>query len=344
MGIQLKSDSEILHYIATENPADMDVLFNEACLVRRQYYGNDVYFRGLIEFTNYCRNNCYYCGIRLGNDKIMRYRLDLEEILTCCRIGADLGFQTFVLQGGEDSYFTDEKMIEMITEIHRRFPQQAITLSIGEKTKESYEAFYKAGAVRYLLRHESADRTHYDQLHPQNMNFANRKQCLLDLKSIGYQVGAGFMVGSPFQTPENLLADLRFLQYLKPQMVGIGPFISQKDTPFGMYSCGSVEMTLRLIALVRLLLPEALIPATTALASISSEGCEKALLVGANVVMPNLSPIHVRKQYALYDNKAYTENEAAENLLSLKQKIQKIGFVPNMARGDYNKKRVSQND
>jgi biotin synthase len=294
-----------------------------------------VYFRGLIEFTNYCENNCYYCGIRKDNARVERYRLSLEEILGCCRMGNLLGYRTFVLQGGEDPWFTDDRIVELIAAVRREFPGHAITLSIGERSRESYEKFFRAGANRYLLRHETAGGDHYRKLHPRAMSLAERKECLFTLRDIGYQVGAGFMVGTPFQSPENLLEDLRFLEDLNPHMAGIGPFIPQADTPFGNYPPGGFRQTLRMVALTRLLLPRALIPATTALGTISPLGREKGLMAGANVVMPNLSPKDVRKLYALYDNKICTGDEAAECRLCMEGRIRNFGFVPNMGRGDY---------
>jgi biotin synthase len=328
------TDGELLHYITTEDRAETEELFAEARKLRRKYYGQDVYFRGLIEFTNYCKNDCYYCGIRRSNQKLERYRLSPEQILLCCRMGDLLGYRTFVLQGGEDPWFTDERMTEIVAAIRREYPDHAITLSIGERSRESYEAFFRAGADRYLLRHETADEDHYRKLHPPAMSLTERKDCLYTLRAIGYQVGAGFMVGTPFQTPECLLADLRFLEELAPHMVGIGPFIPQADTPFGAYPGGGLALTLRMVALTRLLLPGTLIPATTALGTISPQGREQGLMAGANVVMPNLSPRAVRKLYALYDNKICTGDEAAQCRLCMEGRIRNFGFVPSMVRGD----------
>jgi biotin synthase len=334
-GLDTVSDAGLLELITTEDPEREEALFAAARQVRARFYGQDVYFRGLIEFTNHCKNNCYYCGIRGGNPEVKRYRLSLEEILNCCRMGDLLGYRTFVLQGGEDPWFTDDRITEIVAAIRREYPGHAITLSIGERSRESYERFFRAGANRYLLRHETANEGHYRKLHPESMSLGERKQCLFNLRAIGYQVGAGFMVGTPFQTPENLLEDLRFLEELKPQMVGIGPFIPQASTPFGAYPGGSLRQTLRMVALTRLLLPQALIPATTALGTISPTGREKGLMAGANVVMPNLSPKDVRKLYALYDNKICTGDEAAECRLCMEGRIRGFGFVPNMTRGDY---------
>ncbi|MDR1239322.1 MAG: [FeFe] hydrogenase H-cluster radical SAM maturase HydE [Treponema sp.] len=334
-GLDTRSDAGLLELITTEDPVREEALFAAARQVRARSYGQDVYFRGLIEFTNHCKNNCYYCGIRGGNGQVERYRLSLEEILGCCRLGDLLGYRTFVLQGGEDPWFTDDRIVEIVAGIRREYPGHAITLSIGERSRESYERFFRAGANRYLLRHETANDDHYRRLHPESMSLSERKQCLFNLREIGYQVGAGFMVGTPFQTPENLLEDLRFLQELKPQMVGIGPFIPQAATPLGAYPGGGLRQTLRMVALTRLLLPQALIPATTALGTISPTGREKGLMAGANVVMPNLSPKDVRKLYALYDNKICTGDEAAECRLCMEGRIRGFGFVPNMARGDY---------
>ncbi|MDR2792483.1 MAG: [FeFe] hydrogenase H-cluster radical SAM maturase HydE [Treponema sp.] len=328
------TDTELLHYITTRDPDEAEALFAEARKVRERYYGNAVYFRGLIEFTNYCKNDCFYCGIRASNKNVGRYRLSVEQILQCCTLGNILGYKTFVLQGGEDPFFTDERIVEIVTAIRREYPNHAITLSIGEKERKSYEMFFEAGANRYLLRHETADNAHYAAMHPASMSLAHRKQCLFTLKEIGYQVGAGFMVGTPFQTPETLLEDLRFLEELKPAMVGIGPFIPAAGTPFGEEAQGSLEQTLRMVALSRILLPKALIPATTALGTISSQGRERGLMAGANVVMPNLSPKAVRKHYSLYDNKICTGDEAAECRLCMEGRIRSFGFIPDMRRGD----------
>jgi biotin synthase len=334
-GLDVTSDAGLLELIGAEDPEREEALFAVARNVRTASYGQDVYFRGLIEFTNYCKNNCYYCGIRRDNRRVERYRLSPEGILNCCKIGYLLGYRTFVLQGGEDPWFTDDRIVEILQAIRGEYPEHAITLSIGERSRESYERFFQAGANRYLLRHETAAEDHYRKLHPESMSLRERKQCLVNLREIGYQVGAGFMVGTPFQTSEHLLEDLRFLQELRPHMVGIGPFIPQADTPFGGCPRGSLRQTLRMIALTRLLLPQALIPATTALGTISPTGREKGLMAGANVVMPNLSPKNVRKLYALYDNKICTGDEAAECRLCMEGRIRDFGFVPNLARGDY---------
>lgn len=300
-------------------------LFPAANGVRRRIYGDAVYIRGLIEFTNYCKNNCYYCGIRRDNGKAVRYRLRTEEILECCKEGYALGYRTFVLQGGEDPYFTDERICRIVSSIRERYPDCAITLSIGEKPKDSYRAYFQAGANRYLLRHETANEIHYSRLHPAEMLSKNRKRCLYDLKEIGYQVGAGFMVGSPFQTTEHLVEDLRFLQALSPDMVGIGPYLRHQDTPFCPYENGSLERTLRLISILRLMLPHALIPATTALGTIHPEGREMGLKAGANVVMPNLSPVSVRKLYSLYDDKICTGEESAQCRGCLEKRVERAG-------------------
>ena len=301
-------------------------LFEKATAVRKSYYGTDVYIRGLIEFTNYCKNNCYYCGIRRGNDHIERYRLGKDEILSCCKQGYSLGFRTFVLQGGEDAAFSDALICDIVSEIKKLYSDCAVTLSFGEKSYDSYRAYFDAGANRYLLRHETANAEHYRMLHPDDMSLENRKKCLWDLKKIGYEVGSGFMVGSPFQTTECLIEDLRFLQELQPDMIGIGPYISHKNTPFHDQKNGDLRLCLRLIAIVRLMFPSALIPATTALGTINEIGRELGLQAGANVVMPNLSPVEVRKQYALYDNKICTGDEAAECRRCLENRVASIGY------------------
>ncbi len=326
------SDASLKEIINTDR-YDM-LLFKEADRVRREIYGTDVYIRGLVEFTNYCKNNCYYCGIRAGNKNTVRYRLTKEEILSCCSEGYNLGFRTFVLQGGEDPFFTDEKICDIVYSIREKYPDCAITLSIGEKSKESYKAYFSAGANRYLLRHETAENTHYNMLHPECMSLDVRKECLFNLKDIGYQVGSGFMVGSPFQTTDNLISDLRFLQELSPDMVGIGPYMTHSETPFYDKKSGSLELTLRMLAILRLMFPYALLPATTALGSIHPEGREMGLKAGANVVMPNLSPIKNRKNYDIYENKIATGLEAAQNVKELKEKFSKIGYQIVTDRGD----------
>ena len=309
-------------------------LGQEAGRLREKYYGNKVYMRGLIEFTNFCKNNCYYCGIRRDNKNASRYRLTKEEILDCCKNGYELGFRTFVLQGGEDGWFTDQKIISLIEKIKTDFPDCAITLSIGEKERESYQAFFDAGADRYLLRHETYNSTHYGKLHPPALTAAHRQRCLYDLKEIGYQTGTGFMVGSPYQTAEHLAEDMLFIQQLNPHMVGIGPFIPHHDTPFAAQPAGTLELTLFMLGLLRLMIPKLLLPSTTALGTIDPNGRELGILAGANVVMPNLSPTDVRKDYALYDNKICTGDEAAECRHCMEKRMEKIGYHVVVARGD----------
>jgi len=328
------SDGDILRIITTENSEEAEALFAQAREVRETHYGKGVYYRGLIEFTNYCKNDCYYCGLRLSNKNLERYRLSSEEILGCCREGDRLGFKTFVLQGGEDPWFTCERVAQIVSDIRREFPEHAITLSIGERPQSDYELFYRSGANRYLLRHETAVKEHYAKLHPPSMSLENRKKCLWNLKKIGFQVGAGFMVGSPGQTPECLLEDIRFLEELEPQMVGIGPFIPQKDTPFKDMEQGSLGLCLKMIALARLVLPKALIPATTAMGTIAPNGRELALRSGANIVMPNLTPVAVRKFYALYDDKICIGDDAVKCRFCMDGRILSAGYVPEMTRGD----------
>jgi len=329
------SDDELLHYITTEEAGETEELFAEARKIREEHYGLDVYFRGLIEFTNYCKNDCFYCGIRCSNTHTERYRLSPEQILECCRAGNALGFRTFVLQGGEDPWFTDERLCGIVRAIHAEFPLSAITLSVGERSRNSYEQLYSAGATRYLLRHESANDAHYAALHPSAMLLSARKKCLRDLKEIGFQVGAGFMVGAPFQTAKCLLADLRFLQELQPHMVGIGPFIPAANTPFAAYQEGSVNLTLRMVALTRLLLPRVLLPATTAQGALADNGREQAFIAGANVLMPNLSPPDARKRYVIYNNKPNYEGELSGYIQKIIHGVEEAGFIPNMrTRGD----------
>ena len=325
-------DEELLHLLNTD--AYDDALAKAADEVRRSVYKDEVFLRGLIEFTNYCRNNCYYCGIRGGNQNAERYRLTKEEILECCREGYGLGYRTFVLQGGEDLTYSDEDICDIVKSIKEIYPEAAVTLSIGEREKESYRKFKEAGADRYLLRHETATEEHYRILHPEELSLSHRKQCLYDLKDLGFQVGAGFMVGSPGQTDKCILADFRFLQELKPDMIGIGPFIPHKDTIFKDEPAGSLELTLRILSILRLMFPYVLLPSTTALGTISPNGRELGLQHGANVVMPNLSPVRFRKQYELYDNKICTGEEAAECKGCLELRVKKAGYRIVSDRGD----------
>ncbi|MCL2759791.1 MAG: [FeFe] hydrogenase H-cluster radical SAM maturase HydE [Treponema sp.] len=328
------NDKEILHIIKTNDQDEINSLFSQACKVREEHYGKNIYLRCLIEISNYCKNDCYYCGIRCSNSKLERYRLTPEEILNCCRAGDKLGLKTFVLQGGEDPWFTGQRVSEILSGIKQEFPSHAITLSIGERSAADYELFFRCGANRYLLRHETASSSHYETLHPSTMTLANRKLCLYNLKKTGYQVGAGFMVGTPYQTPECLLEDLRFMEELQPHMAGIGPFLPQKDTPFGNLQPGDINLCLKMLAMCRILLPRSLIPATTAMETIAPNGRELALKAGANVIMPNLTPMSAKKLYSIYDNKAAGLPEPADNLLKLKEMITGAGFLPDMSRGD----------
>ena len=328
--------AEEFRALLTNRSEETDLYARElADQVRQQVYGNQIYVRGLIEFTNYCKNDCYYCGIRRSNRNAQRYRLTEEDILACCKEGYELGFRTFVLQGGEDGYYTDEKMIALIRKIKEMYPDCALTISIGEKSEESYRAYKEAGADRYLLRHETACEAHYRKLHPEEMSCENRKNCLRTLKKLGYQTGAGFMVGSPYQTIDDLVEDFLFLKELDPEMVGIGPFIAHQDTPFHDRESGTLEDTLFYLALLRLMLPNVLLPATTALGTIHPKGRELGVKAGANVVMPNLSLVSVRKKYMLYDGKICTGDEVAECRFCLSRRMELIGCQIVTDRGDY---------
>lgn len=329
------SEQEFLSILNSEACEATEYLRFCAENVRKQNFGNSVYIRGLIEFTNYCKNDCLYCGIRRNNLKAERYRLTKEQILSCCENGYNLGFRTFVLQGGEDAYFTDEILCDIIENIKSRYPDCAVTLSIGERSKESYKRLFNAGAVRYLLRHETANAEHYAKLHSNELSLLSRMNCLKELKETGFQTGCGFMVGSPFQTDKNIVEDLMFIKKFNPQMVGIGPFIPHKDTPFKAYTAGTLEQTLRLLSIIRLILPKVLLPSTTALATINKKGRQLGILAGANVVMPNLSPFDVRDKYFLYNNKASFGAEAAESLDKLKTEMKEIGYNIVVDRGDY---------
>lgn len=329
-----KATKEEFLKILTEVGEHREYLFLKARKTAQKTFGKNIYIRGLIEFTNYCKNNCYYCGLRCGNTKADRYRLTKDDILECCKNGYDAGFRTFVMQGGEDIHFTDEIMCDIISTIREKYPDCAITLSVGEKSEETYKKFFDAGANRYLLRHETADSVHYSKLHPENLTLENRLECLKTLKKIGFQTGVGFMVGSPYQTMENIVDDLMFIQEFKPHMIGVGPFIPHQDTPFKDYPSGNVELTLVILALIRLTNPKALIPATTALGTVQNKGRQRGILAGANVVMPNLSPVSVRKKYLLYNDKLCTDAEAAEGKILLQKELDEIGYTVVTSRGD----------
>lgn len=329
------TNAEFAVLLDQSSDADRDFLFERARAVRDAHYGRKVYIRGLIELTNYCKNDCLYCGIRKSNASCERYRLTKEQILSCCESGYALGFRTFVLQGGEDGWYTDERMTDIVRAMRQAYPDCAITLSLGERGRESFKRLYDAGANRYLLRHETADEAHYARLHPVSMTLTHRLQCLRDLKEIGFQTGAGFMVGSPYQTTECIVRDFRFLQELKPQMVGLGPFIPHHATPLKDFPAGSTERTLLCLSIVRLLLPNVLLPATTALATIDGDGRIKGMNAGCNVVMPNLSPLEDRSKYLLYDNKASSGDEAAESLRALREHLAAAGYEVVIDRGDY---------
>lgn len=331
------SAEEFTLLLENHTPELAEYLFIKSQEIAKQHFGNKVFVRGLIEISSYCKNDCLYCGIRRSNKNAERYRLDKDVILSCCENGYSLGFRTFVLQGGEDAGFSDDYLIEIIGEIRQAYPDCAITLSVGERAKETYQRFFDAGANRYLLRHETANKEHYEKLHPTSMSLDFRKECLWNLKEIGFQVGTGFMVGSPFQTTRTILEDLKFIKELNPEMVGIGPFVSHKETPFKDEKSGTTELTLFLLGIIRLMLPNALIPSTTALGTINKKGRELGIQAGANVLMPNLSPVSVRKKYSLYDNKICTGEEAAECAVCLKKRVNSIGYEIVTDRGDFKK-------
>ena len=328
------SDSELRALIETDDKDVSDILRKYADETRQKHYGKKVFLRGLIEISSYCKNDCLYCGLRCSNTQADRYRLSREDILSCCASGYNLGFRTFVMQGGEDNYYNDDFLCSLISEIKNKYSDCAVTLSLGERSAESYAKLKSAGADRYLLRHEAASAELYSKLHPAKMSLTNRKECLFNLKKLGYQVGSGFMVGVPYQTTEHIIEDLRFLQELQPQMIGIGPFIPHHNTPFKDMMQGTLKLTLRLLSILRLLFPTVLLPATTALGTISPNGREQGLLSGCNVIMPNLSPVTVRRKYDIYDNKICTGEEAAECQLCLQKRVESVGYEIVSERGD----------
>lgn len=328
------SKEEFISLFETFNDEDIEYARSLACKIRDEWYGKNIFLRGLIEISNFCKNDCLYCGIRRSNSNAERYRLSKENILECCAKGYSLGYRTFVLQGGEDLYYTDDILCDIISSIKEHYPDVAVTLSIGEKTYQQYKKYFDAGADRYLLRHETANKSHYYKLHPNSMSFKNRIECLYNLKKIGYQVGTGFMVESPFQTPKTLAEDFIFIKELQPDMVGIGPYIVHHSTPFANEQSGTARTTLFLLALLRIMIPNVLLPATTSLGTIDSNGQINGFLSGANVMMPNLSPAKVRKKYLLYDNKLCSGNEAAEFKVSLVKNLKEYGFRVLDSRGD----------
>ena len=326
--------SEYEELLKGQTPELFEYASKKAVELRKKIYGNDVYIRGLIEVSNICKNDCLYCGIRHSNKGCSRYRLSEEDILSCCDEGYKLGFRTFVMQGGEDPYFTDEFLCEIIGKIKSEYPDSAVTLSLGERSFDSYKALFRAGADRYLLRHETADPELYRKLHPEEMSFQNRMECLRNLKEIGFQTGCGFMVGAPYQTNRSLALDLKFVEEFRPAMCGIGPFIPHNATPFAEFRAGKIKDTLFLLSLLRLIDPSLLLPATTALGTIDPKGREKGILAGANVDMPNLSPLSVRKKYELYNNKICTGEESAQCRECLSRRMESIGYKIVTSRGD----------
>ncbi|MBP3337597.1 MAG: [FeFe] hydrogenase H-cluster radical SAM maturase HydE [Clostridia bacterium] len=328
---------ELLLLINNHSPENYEYLAKKARKVRESIYGKKIFIRGLIEISSYCKNDCYYCGLRRSNSCAERYRLTKEEILACCDEGYPLGFRTFVMQGGEDAYFTDEVLTDIVSSIKKKYPDCAVTLSVGERSMDSYKKLKEAGADRFLLRHETANCEHYAKLHPKEMTLQNRMNCLASLKKLGFQTGCGFMVGSPYQTLQNIVDDILFISEFKPEMIGIGPFIPHEKTPFKDEPAGSVDLTLYLLTILRLLNPNALIPATTALGTLQTDGRERGILSGANVIMPNLSPVATRKKYMLYNGKLASGEEAAEGLLKLKESMKKIGYEIVTDRGDFSK-------
>lgn len=330
-----KLELEEYEFLVKYRDENIEEYLRDLAVKRRQeVYKNDIYIRGLIEISNYCKNDCYYCGIRKSNSCVSRYRLEKDDVLTACELGYDLGFRTFVLQGGEDIHISDDFLCDVISTIKKKYSDVAITLSLGEKSRESYQRIFDSGADRYLLRHETADKDHYEFLHPKEMSFDNRIRCLYDLKDIGYQVGCGFMVGSPNQTYKTIAKDLKFIEELSPDMCGIGPYIVHKDTPFNKYFSGNVEVSCYLLSIIRLIKPNILLPATTALSTLDIFGREKGILSGANVIMPNLTPLEVRKKYEIYDNKAAFGDESATELEKIKERMNDIGYNIVCEKGD----------
>lgn len=329
------SKSEWISLFETSDDEDISLARELAQKTAKEQFGNKIYMRGLIEISNICKNDCLYCGIRKSNSCVSRYRMTKDDIFKCCVIGYERGFRTFVLQGGEDGHFNDDVMTDIVSGIKEKYPDCAITLSLGERSRESYEKLYKAGADRYLLRHETATKEHYEKLHPENLSFNNRMECLKNLKEIGFQTGCGMMIGSPYQTAENMADDMLFLKEFKPHMIGIGPFLPAENTPFEKEKAGSLEQTLFVLSLVRIMLPNVLLPATTALGTLARDGRQRAILSGANVMMPNISPTENRKNYSLYNDKIGTGEDAQKSVDNVVSSLKEIGYEPIVSRGDY---------
>lgn len=329
------SRDEWMILLSSLDDSEREYLRVKAQEVAVSHYGKGIFVRALLEISSYCKNNCYYCGIRASNRYAQRYRLSKEEILECCKEADALGFNTFVLQGGEDPVQNDAWVVDVVKAIRAAYPEKAITLSVGERSAEAYAAFKEAGANRFLLRHETRNDEHYSQLHPSMMSSENRRQCLMTLKRLGFQTGSGMMIGSPGQTDEHLYEDIRFLEELQPQMIGIGPFLPATNTPFENHSPGSADKTILMLSLLRLRFPNVLLPATTALATLCSNGMERAISAGANVVMPNVSPVEQRKKYSIYDNKKSTGAESAQQMQQLENRLNAIGYHIDYGRGDY---------
>ena len=296
-----------------------EALFAAADDVRRRYVGDGIHLRALIEFSNICRNNCCYCGLRRDNRNIKRYRIDADTIFNLAEYAArNMGLKTIVLQSGEDMFFDRDKLCDIIRRI--KTLDVALTLSIGEKTAAEYKAYKAAGADRFLLRIETTDRDLYHQLDP-GMSWQNRRRCLADIAAAGLEVGSGVMVGLPGQTIESLADDILFFREINADMIGIGPFIPHPDTPLKDAAGGTLEMSLKVMALTRLLLPDINIPATTAMETLAPDGQTKALQAGANVIMPNVTLTQYRRHYELYPGKSTTNYTPDESLKVLRDKI-----------------------
>lgn len=332
---ELLTHDEWMVLLSTLDVEEREYLRAKAQEVATSNYGHGVFVRALLEISSYCRNNCYYCGIRASNRNAQRYRLTKEEILECCKEADALGFNTFVMQGGEDPMQNDAWVVDVVKSIRAAYPDKAITLSVGERSDEAYAAFKEAGANRFLLRHETRNDEHYAHLHPSMMSSENRRHCLITLKRLGFQTGSGMMIGSPGQTDEHLYEDIRFLEELQPQMIGIGPFLPATDTPFENQNPGSADKTILMLSLLRLRFPKVLLPATTALATLCPDGMERAIMAGANVVMPNVSPVEQRKKYSIYDNKKSTGAESAQQMQQLENRLNAIGYHIDYSRGDF---------
>jgi biotin synthase len=321
--------TDIIKWLKADDAAE---LFAMADDIRKRYFKDEVHIRGIIEFSNYCMKNCFYCGLRRDNKTIERYRISEDEIIDTALKAGELGYKTILLQSGEDGGYTIEGLCAIIKRIRSNL-DCAITLSLGEKSFDEYRSLRDAGADRYLLRFETSDRGLFNKLKPDS-SYENRLDCIKNLKKLGFQVGSGFMVGLPGQTYEILADDILLLRELDLDMIGIGPFLSHHNTPLGNSASGTLDLTLRALAIIRILMPDVHIPATTAMGTVEKGGREKALQCGANVIMPNVTPIKYRKYYEIYPNKICIDDAPSDCRACIEGMLKSLGRAAATNKGD----------